>query len=256
MDIDDNFDMGYHQEHKEYKYSDAMTDHQIGSILQGSPSFIDLIPPNRMTDRLVDLIVGLDRRFLVDIPKSKWTDYAILCTVLSSEINHLIDPSLITEKLIDQMLNHSIDSLRLLPFELHTERHCERAVLGELTNILHINPVHIEAVINKALLETTSHLGGFAHIQDSYQTDISELIRSLNVDAPLVAKLGGKAKGAASLMLIYKHRLSKLDKKEFTALCKELGAPETFKFVYGAHEAAAHFPGTNKRQWLQEDMQL
>ena len=244
-----------YQEHKR-EYSDELTDLELSYILQGSPSFIDNIPAERMTAQLVDMIIGINPRYLMDIPKEKWTEDAIVLTVVSKDINHLIDPSLITEKIIDKMFNYSSDILSLLPFDLHTQRHCEKSVLLNFSNILIINPIYIEAVISKALDENTSYWGGFADIKDAYKADLSELISSLNNDIPNIKRLNGKAKRTETLLLVYKHRLSAVDEKEFISLCKKLNAPETLKFVHGSHQAARNFPGLNKRQWLQDDLQL
>jgi hypothetical protein len=255
MDIDEGYG-GRYKINDDHQYSNALTDHQIVSVLLGNPSFIDRIPRERMTSALVDLIVNLDHRFIEDIPKEKWTEYVILCTVLNSQFNHLIEPSLITEKFIDALFVHANDVLRLLPDYLHTERHCKQAVLSNFANILHISPVHVGAVINKALLEKTSYLGGFARIKDAYEGDIPSLISLLNNAIPAFKKNTSEKARNDSLMIVYRHRLSSIDKKEFKSLCKTLGATETFRFMYGAKEAALLFPEANKRQWLQDDMQL
>jgi len=146
--------------------------------------------------------------------------------------------------------------LQLLPLHLHTERHCIRAVLSNIDNLLHINPIHIDAVIRQALTEGSPHLGGFSYIQDIYNTEIKELIEAINAGTPSISVLKRKSKDPRAVDVIYKHRLSSLDKDQLVQMCKQLNAPNTLKFVYGPDEASVHFPRANKREWLEDDLRL
>ena len=78
------------------------------------------IPVARMQPRLIDAVIrGQIFDFADKVPKTLWTTYFIECTVMVKEMRHLMDPSLVTSEMIDDMCIFGYECLKVLPHDKH-----------------------------------------------------------------------------------------------------------------------------------------
>ena len=211
------------------------------------------IPVARMQPRLIDAVIrGQIFDFADKVPKTLWTTYFIECTVMVKEMRHLMDPSLVTSEMIDDMCIFGYECLKVLPHDKHPYHQAFKAVKESIEWMNYINPAFIAQIVTHVENLEGVKLGGFSRIKDALALSLDEVIIELN-DRDTVDR-GMEDEKVRGFIRVWQYRLESLSSEELIERCVKLNAPEALRHILGAQVSAKAFPKAPKRQWITDDL--
>lgn len=231
------------------------TDHELIRRLNANYKLFEDIPESRMSPEIVDSVLKMGvLEFSSRVPKHLWTRYFIQLTVMRPEMRHLMDPSLVTEPMIEEMCVFGYECLKYLPHDKHPYHYAFKAVKENIEWINYINPEFIPLIVKHVSELEMAKLGGFARIKDALSLSLQDVVLSYK-QAEVIEKMQKDDK-TRGYFRVYKYRLESLEKQELIDLCVKLNAPEALRHIHGSQVAARAFPKASKRMWISEDLGL
>ena len=229
------------------------SDHDLIRRLYVNYALYKEIPESRMSPEVIDSLLrsGIVE-FAPRVPKHLWTDYFIQMTIMRPEMRHLMDPSLVTDLIIEELGGYGYEFLKHLPYDKHPYEIAFKAVMENVEWINYINPDFIPDIVKHVSGLESAKLGGFASIKDALNIPIKKVLISFCGEH--LTTLSNHSEKSKSLLRIYKYRLESMGKSSLIDLCVKYNTPDALSRLYGGEVAAIAFPKVDKRRWLSNDL--